>query len=308
VTRPPPFLDPQITLGQALRCVAQHLAQHQVCEVNASIREAQMLIEAALTIDTLTFHARRNDPLTAFAQQARLKKWLHARLTGQPLSRLKGTKDFWQHTFCVTPDVLDPRPETETLLAVIEKHVADHEPPQTILELGVGSGCVLLSLLKLYPAARGWGTDLSPSALEVAQRNAHNLQLSARTTWAHGPWFEALDTLKDAPPKFDLIVSNPPYIPTQAIALLDKAVQDFDPHVALDGGPDGLDAYRAFLPQAPHWLSKDVGSALVLEIGHDQGEAVQKLAHASFASVLCHQDLSGNDRVILATQPGETHA
>mgnify|MGYP001032363558 CR=1 FL=1 len=192
----------------------------------------------------------------------------------------------------MTPDVLDPRPDTETLVAA-----ALEQPFARVVDLGTGSGAIVLTLLAEHPAATAVGVDLSPAAIAVAQGNAERLGVAGRVALLQSDWFGAVTG------RFDLIVSNPPYIAADEMALLSPEVRDHEPHMALTPGGDGLDAYRHIAAKAGAYLTK--GGRILLEIGPTQASAVTGfLANAGFAEPVCLTDIDGRDRVIAANWPG----
>lgn len=207
-----------------------------------------------------------------------------ARAARQPVSQITGRRAFWTHEFRVTPDVLDPRPETETL---VEAALA--LPWREVLDLGTGSGAILVSLLAARPGARGLGTDLSAAALAVARGNAADAGVDAR--FVESDWFAAVAG------RFDLIVSNPPYIAEAEMPALAPEVRDWEPRMALTDGGDGLSAYRALCAGAPAHLHP--GGHLLVEIGPTQGRAVAALmAAAGLSQVRILPDLDRRDRVV----------
>ena len=207
-----------------------------------------------------------------------------ARALRQPVSQITGSRAFWQHQFRVTPDVLDPRPETETLVAA-----ALELPWRRVLDLGTGSGAILISLLAARPGAVGTGTDLSPAALEVAQENA--AAIGVKADFLESDWFASVTG------SYDLIVSNPPYIAAEEMAGLSPEVREWEPHLALTDGGDGLAAYRAICGAAPAHLTP--GGHLLVEIGPTQGVAVADMMRgAGLAEVRILSDLDGRDRVV----------
>ncbi|MEP1386567.1 MAG: peptide chain release factor N(5)-glutamine methyltransferase [Yoonia sp.] len=209
-----------------------------------------------------------------------------------PLSHLLGYRDFYKHRFIVTADVLDPRPDTETL---IEAALA--VPFTRVLDLGTGSGCILLSLLGDRPDATGVGTDLSDAALAVAGRNAAALDLQSRATFLQSDWFA------DVAGSFDLIVSNPPYIAADEMAGLQADVRDHEPRMALTDEADGLTCYRIIANGAHAALNTD--GHLMVEIGPTQGAAVAEMFAANgFAKIQVTQDLDGRDRVVFGQKSG----
>lgn len=249
--------------------------------------DARVLLAHAAKIapDRLTLHL----PDAAAADVlARFGLLIRRRAAREPVSHLTGGRLFWGRRFIVTPDVLDPRPETETLVAE-----ALRLPFQRVLDLGTGSGAIVLSLLADQVGAVGLGVDLSAPALEIAQRNADALGLTGRCTFAHGAWFAPVSG------QFDLIVSNPPYITEAEMADLSPEVQRYEPHLALTPGGDGLDAYRAIAAGVAAHLAP--AGRLLLEIGPTQAAAVvQLLAQAGLVQIRVLPDLDGRDRVVAA--------
>lgn len=251
--------------------------------------DARRLVAHALGIapDRLRLH---DAPVTPH-QIAVLDGAVCARLARQPVSQIVGYRDFWRHRFTVTRDTLDPRPETETLVAA-----ALDLPWSSVLDLGTGTGAILLSLLAARPGASGTGTDLSPAALQVARANADRLGISA--TFIRSDWFMGVSGC------FDLIVSNPPYIAEPEMAALSPEVRDWEPHMALTDGGDGLGAYRTIIASAPARLTP--GGWLLVEIGRTQGAAVTALMQAAgLCDVRVVVDLDGRDRVVLGRRNGQ---
>jgi release factor glutamine methyltransferase len=208
------------------------------------------------------------------------------------MSQILGHREFWSLDFKVTSDVLTPRPDSETVIEAVLEHVGDRRRPLRIVDLGVGSGCLLLALLSELPAASGLGVDQSVAALAIARQNGERLGLGERVRWHEGDWLDGIDE------RFDIIVSNPPYIPTAALAALDPELR-YEPRAALHGGRDGLDAYRSI---ARHLRQKLMpGGIVALEIGHDQGNAVTAILTAAGLDAWRRRaDLSGRERCILA--------
>lgn len=222
--------------------------------------------------------------------------WLARRLEGEPVSRILGRRDFWGLSLAIGPDVLDPRPETEGLIgAVLDALGARRDDPLQILDLGTGSGAILCALLHELPAARGLGIDRSPAACRMARANIANLGLAARGALVCGDWSDTLDAA------FDAVVSNPPYIRSGDIASLDRDVRAYDPLPALDGGEDGLDAFRAIAPRLGSLVR--TGGVAAFECGWDQGESVAAVLRGSLVGVRVYRDLAGFDRVVLGTKP-----
>ncbi len=217
------------------------------------------------------------------------------RICGKPLSRIYGQREFWGLPFKISEDTLDPRPDTELIIDIVIKRI-DKDSPMRILDLGTGSGCILISLLSEFPNAVGYGVDLSDNALKVAKENAILNHCKERIHFICGSWFEGLRS-NYSNLKFDLIVSNPPYITNQVIPSLDKEVRDYDPILSLDGGDDGLQAYKVIFPQIKDFLNE--GGFALFEIGYDQENDVMRLVEdAGFALRTVHHDLAGNPRVV----------
>ena len=215
-------------------------------------------------------------------------KLLEKRCTRIPLQYLTGEQEFMGLTFSVNPHVLVPRQDTETLVEQAEKQLS---PGKRVLDLCTGSGCILISLLARVPGVSGLGTDISEEALATAERNADRLGVADRAQWARGDLFAPVEG------RFDVIVSNPPYIPREDIDGLMPEVADFEPRGALDGGDDGLDFYRRITSEASEYL--EAGGRLFLESGCDQARDVTALMEkAGFVHVATVRDLSGLDRVV----------
>lgn len=223
-----------------------------------------------------------------------LETYAARRLKGEPVVRILGEKEFWGLSFKLNAATLVPRPETEL---VVERGLEIIGPLDgaRILDLGTGTGCIPIALLTEYSDVTAVAVDLSAEALEMARFNANRHAVGDRFTTLQGSWFDPIEPGA----RFDLITSNPPYIETAVIPTLMVEVREHDPHLALDGGPDGLEAYRAIASEAGLFLKPD--GALVLEIGSDQASAVSDiLVEAGFADVEVAQDLAGLDRVIVA--------
>jgi release factor glutamine methyltransferase len=219
------------------------------------------------------------------------------RLDREPVSRIFGRREFWGLPFVIDGAVLDPRPETEGLVgAALDALGGRRSDPLQILDLGVGSGAILAALLSELPEAEGLGIDCSLAACRVARANLDALGLKSRAAIACGRW---LDTVGGV---FDLIVSNPPYIARDELIALEPEVRRHDPAAALDGGVDGLEAYRAITPGLRFRLRP--GGVAAFECGAGQGAAVASLMRAAgFADPAIYLDLEGRDRVVLGVAP-----
>ncbi|MGH6820575.1 MAG: peptide chain release factor N(5)-glutamine methyltransferase, partial [Methylocella sp.] len=219
------------TIREALDVARRKLAE---VGIETAALDARLLLQYAAGLSHENIVANSGQPLGARAA-GKLQGLMARREAHEPVSRILGEREFLGRVFRVTPAVLDPRPETEVLVGEALKQL---KPGARVLDIGTGSGAIIVSLLAECPGATGVATDISQAALEVARLNAQRLGVAKRLQWLHCSWFEGVAG------RFDLIVSNPPYIPWAAIAALPASVRGFDPHWALDGGPDGLEAYR----------------------------------------------------------------
>lgn len=258
--------------------------------VDTPVIDARLLVEAATG-------ARRADilaePKRALSppQTAQLEAYLARRERREPVSHILGAKGFWKIMLKVTPEVLTPRPDTEAILdLVLPMFAADQA--FSVLDLGVGSGAILLAILAERPAARGLGVDVSEAALAVARENAASLGLESRAALLRGDWTAGLDG-----DQFDLVVSNPPYIRSDDIRTLAPEVRDHEPRLALDGGVDGLAAYRRLAPEILRMLRP--GGVFAVEIGLGQRSDVERLLKAAGGvEITVGQDLGGHERVV----------
>ena len=258
--------------------------------IDSPVIDARLLLEAAAGATRADL---LNDPhreLTSEQTEA-LDGFLTRRERREPIAHILGRKGFWTVMLGVGPQVLTPRPDTE-LVVILALERLDAAAPARILDLGVGSGAILLAVLAERPAARGLGADISEEALAVARENAANLGLAGRAALLRSDWTAGLED-----DGFDLVLSNPPYIPTGDIETLEPEVRQYEPLAALDGGVDGLDAYRTLAPEILRVLKP--GGSFIVEIGHDQGAAVTGLFEAAGgAEIELRKDLGGRDRVV----------
>ncbi len=231
--------------------------------------EARLLAASVMGLTPAQIFSRDDTELSD-ADAAQFDAVIRRRVAGEPAAYITGVREFWSLTFKVTPATLIPRPDTESVIDLAVQLFADRGAPRQVLDIGTGSGCLVLALLDTYPDARGIGTDISARAISVASENAMTLGLSDRVAMVEGAW-----SAQQAGP-FDLIVSNPPYIPRHDIENLDVTVRDFEPLSALDGGGDGLDAYRHVLAEAFDIMTDD--GWVVLEVGIDQADTVTEIA------------------------------
>ena len=273
------------TAADALRAAIAHLADAGLPDAAG---DARLLLAHALDLPRHRLSGALSAPMPAEAVR-RFDAALRARAARQPVSQIIGRRAFWKHEFRVTRDTLDPRPETETL---IEAALA--EPFASVLDLGTGTGAILISLLAERPQARGTGTDISAAALSVAQENATKIGVCA--TFLESDWFATVTG------RFDLIVSNPPYIALDEMAGLAPDVRDWEPRQALTDEGDGLTAYRIIAASAPTHLAP--GGRLMVEIGPTQGAEVAALMLAAgLMDSHILPDLDGRDRVVFARKP-----
>jgi release factor glutamine methyltransferase len=230
--------------------------------------------------------------------EAKVAGYVERRIAGEPVARILGEKEFWGLTFKLTRDTLVPRPDTETVVAAALAAVdqtGGRDRELRLLDLGTGSGALLIALLSELPRASGIGTDLAAGAVEAARANAERLGFAGRAEFREGNWADGL-----AGP-FDLVVSNPPYIVTGEIEGLPVEVWAFDPYLALDGGADGLAAYKTIIADLPRLLSES-GRAF-LEVGAGQAGTVQDFAAEGGFDSLTHADLAGIERVVELRRP-----
>lgn len=281
-----------VSVDEAQRHLAKSFA---LAGIESGMTDARALIGAALRLSRAQLLAQ-SDRLLEPREIAAIDALAARRMKREPVSRILGRKEFWSLTLDVTPDVLVPRPDTETLIEAALDYVVRgglRLEPLRILDIGTGTGALMLALLQELPNARGVATDLSMSALHVARGNAERLRLASRCS------FVACNLADGVQGRFDLIVSNPPYIARGAISSLDPEVRDYDPRLALDGGADGLDAYRAIAASVPPLLAQ--GGRLIMELGIGQAPPVTSLLEAAKFTVLSiRNDLAGIPRAISA--------
>ena len=281
-----------LTLVQAWTSAVARL---KAAGVDGPVIDARLLVEAAADASRADIIA---DPQRALSEEqaARLEDYISRREAREPVSHILGRRGFWKIMLRVTPDVLTPRPDTETLVELVLRDLPENKP-FSLLDLGVGSGTILLSILAERPAGKGLGVDASSEALAVARDNAASLGLARQVALLRGDWTAGLGTSS-----FDLVVSNPPYIRSAEIDDLQPEVRDHEPRLALDGGPDGLDAYRLLAPEMLRVLRP--GGRFLVEIGHDQSADVEALFRgAGGVSIATAKDLANRDRVVHGVKP-----
>nr|WP_316045093.1 peptide chain release factor N(5)-glutamine methyltransferase [Bosea sp. BH3] len=283
------FEDATPTVREARRLLAQRLMQ---AGGGSAGLDARLLVEGSL--GEVNPDPDRLIPADALA---RLASFATRRLSGAPVWRILGEREFWGLRFLLSPATLEPRPDSETIVeAALVEFKGRRDEPLSLLDLGTGTGCLLVSLLSELPRARGLGIDLSDEACRTAAGNAALNGLGDRAEFRPGNWTEGLSG------RFDLIVSNPPYIPSAEIAALSVEVRDHDPVLALDGGADGLGPYRIFARTLPGLLAP--GGIVVFEIGAGQGADVVALMQAGgleFGG--SRNDLGGHERALIFRCP-----
>ncbi len=278
-----------MTIAEALREATQTLAR--VSDTPRLDAELLMAHTFGISRSTLLLNRMRDDVPAAFAAL------IARRSAHEPVAYITGRQDFWTLTLKVTPAVLIPRADSETLIEAAIGALAER-PPARILDLGTGSGALLLAAMSEWPKAQGVGVDASAAALAIAQSNATALGFADRTQMLPGNWRQP-GWQQPLPGPFDLIVCNPPYVETTA--MLAPQVMEHEPHSALFAGEDGLDDYRILIPALPALLAPQ--GIAILEIGAGQREDVAALATASGFAVDCRQDLAGHDRALIL-RPG----
>ena len=258
--------------------------------MDSPVIDGRLLVEAAADATRVDLISEPHRALTD-DQAATLEAYISRRERREPVARILGRKGFWKIALTLNPHVLVPRPDTETVVQVVLEDFDEHRA-FNLLDLGVGSGAIMLAILAERPSAKGLGVDISEEALAVARENAANLGLGGRAALLRGDWTAGLEA-----ESFDLVVSNPPYIPTATIDELEPEVRDHEPRLALDGGADGLDAYRELAPEMLRVLKP--GGMFAVEIGFDQSAAVEALFRAAGAgAVRTVKDLANRDRVV----------
>jgi release factor glutamine methyltransferase len=284
-----------MTIGDAVADASARLAARGI---DSPRRDARLLVALAAGMDdavVLGYPERSLDDEAA----RRFACLVERRLRGEPVSRLAGRREFWSHGFALSPETLDPRPDSETLVEAALELVADRQARLGILDLGTGTGCLLLSLLAELPCAWGIGVDIVPGAAAIARRNAAEMGLESRAFFVVGDWSGTLSG------RFDLVVANPPYVASGEIAGLAPEVALFEPRTALDGGADGLDAYRALAPQIAQHLAP--GGYACVEVGTGQGDFVAEIfCRAGLDLVGRRYDIANRERCLVLGRTKKT--
>ncbi len=278
------------TLGSALGRAAERLAQ---AAVPGARMDARLLLAEASGLDAAVIFGHPERSLAPDAAR-RLDRLARRRAAGEPLAHILGVREFWSLPFHVSADVLIPRPDTETVVEAVLGWIGGKDGSLRILDLGTGSGCLLLALLSERPEATGVGVDVSTKALHVARRNAHALGLAGRARFVAADWGRGLVG------RFDIVVANPPYVADSELAGAAAEVARFEPRLALAGGKDGLDCLRALIPELPRLLADD--GAFFLEVGAGQAPAAARILHQNRLEITdIKHDLSGIPRCLVAS-------
>lgn len=278
------------TLGAAVALAAGRLAE---CGIDSPRRDARRIVALAAGLPESIVLGYPERPLDPAAQRC-FTALLERRAAREPMARLAGRREFWSLDFALSPATLEPRPDSEALIEAALDRLPDRSAALRVLDFGTGTGCLLLAVLSELPNAVGFGIDLVPEAVAQARRNAASTALDSRAFFAVGRWGEAIAG------GFDVVLANPPYIPSGDIASLMTEVARFEPRVALDGGDDGLDAFRALAP-ALAGLLRPAGFACI-EVGAGQADAVVALfSGAGLDLAGRHSDLAGIERCLVMT-------
>jgi release factor glutamine methyltransferase len=288
--------QPSPTLAAVLRELTAQLASAGIEEAGGDMRR---LAAGALGISSADI-LRAPEHVLSDAQLEVLRAYAARRRRREPVSRILGERDFYSRTFAISPATLDPRPDSETVVATaleIAREEGWTAQPVRILDVGTGSGCLLLTLLSELPQATGLGTDICTAALAVAAANARRLGVAQRASW------QQANGLENIAGPFHVLVTNPPYVRTADIAELQPEVRGFEPVAALDGGPDGLAVYRALVPRVVDVIAP--GGWVVFEVGHDQADRVVALLGSpgtgmDMARIRIRRDVAGRRRCVAA--------
>lgn len=283
--------EPLWTIHKILNWTTSYFKSHNI---DTPRLDAEILLACALKSGRTALYMQHDMPLSA-DERAAFKALIKRRVLREPVAYIVGSKGFWSLEMTVTKDVLIPRPETECLIETALSDLSRSGPaPKSVLELGTGSGAIILALASEHPEHLFFASDRSADALKVARKNAIRNNIGISDRFFSGDWFSPI---RENMPLFDMIISNPPYIRTGDIAQLQPEISKYEPMTALDGGKDGLDAYRAIIPSAHTYLAE--GGTLILEIGSDQKDDIRQIIDACgcYESVLFKKDYAKCDRV-----------
>jgi len=292
--KPAASRGPDWTILKLLEWTTAYFKSHAIESPRAA---AELLLAHVLKLKRVDLYVRYDQPLIA-AELEQYKMLIKRRLDREPVAYILGTKEFWSLDFAVTRDVLIPRPETECLVETALARLVEDSRPGTrrIMDLGTGSGAVILALAAEQPQHIFFASDISPKAVELARRNARSQGMEEKIHFLCGHW---LEPLRNRPPFFDIIVSNPPYIKHAALRKLQPEIFLYEPLAALDGGQSGLRYLKQIIAAAHTYLK--TGGSLLLEIGHDQQEAVADFSRGvgRYENITFIKDYGGYDRVVV---------
>jgi release factor glutamine methyltransferase len=278
------------------RCSVKHallIAKEllSLAEIETPILDARILLGYVLGMPEERFYGLE-DKLLDETELNSYEKVIKRRCEREPVSRILGLRGFWDLTLKLNPSSLDPRPDSETLIEAIAKYVPNKNSRLNIIDLGTGTGCLLLAALKVLPNSCGVGVDISNNCIKIAKENAHHNNLSNRATFLINNWNKKITG------KFDIILCNPPYIKEIEIKELEPEVKNFDPYIALNGGSDGLSCYKVIAPQLAQILETE--GLVFLEIGHEQKLSVTKIMKTEGLQILyTEKDLGYNERCLV---------
>ncbi len=289
----PTSQDPEWTIIKLIGWTTSYFKSH---DIESPRITAEILLAHVLNFDRIDLYLRYDQPLND-KELGLFKMLIKRRINREPVAYIVGTKEFWSMDLAVTPEVLIPRPETECLVEAALDFLPDNSvmKPKRVLELGTGSGAVILALASTRPNHLFFASDRSLNAVKLARKNARHHGLDTRVNFFCADWFSPLhaSTLP-----FDVIISNPPYIPTKVIAQLQPEISRYEPTAAIDGQEDGLDCLRLIISNAHRYLKKK--GRLLLEMGHDQRTPIQKIIEscAVYEDIIFTKDYGGYDRIV----------
>ncbi len=293
----PKSIDPEWTILKLLKWTTSYFKSHDIDSPRAT---AEILLAHILKLKRIDLYLRHDQPLIS-DELLQFKAFIKRRIKREPVAYIVGVKEFWSMDFAVTEDVLIPRPETECLVETSlgllpeDSNSDPNNPPMRILELGTGSGAVILALASTETKHLFFASDLSIKAVLIAKQNAKHHGLDKTVNFFCADWFTPLKVVRH---QFDMIISNPPYIPTQVVSQLQPEISKYEPISALDGNEDGLRCFRHIINNAHVYLNRQ--GSLVLEIGHNQKNEVQKIAEkcGNYKNIVFTKDYSGYHRVV----------
>lgn len=293
----PKSIDPEWTILKLLEWTTSYFKSHDIDSPRAT---AEILLAHILKLKRIDLYLRHDQPLIS-DELLKFKAFIKRRIKREPVAYIVGVKEFWSMDFAVTEDVLIPRPETECLVETSlgllpeDSNSDPNNPPMRILELGTGSGAVILALASTETKHLFFASDLSIKAVLIAKQNAKHHGLDKTVNFFCADWFTPLKVVRH---QFDMIISNPPYIPTQVVSQLQPEIYKYEPISALDGNEDGLRCFRHIINNAHVYLNRQ--GSLVLEIGHNQKNEVQKIAEkcGNYKNIVFTKDYSGYHRVV----------